>query len=725
MAAPAPAPMPVHAAATSIFSFFGAPPGTGDIWLDTMEPDPWVQVEATEDYHQVATYIGWRRYPAAPADITHYHCRYSDLELLHGCHRTADQQILGSSPYLRYTVPSQLSHAWDAIKDSGKMGTSAHSVGSVFANALLTAAQSADNDSRLDLVWGMTRLLPPTPDAAALASRWPVTITTKDHVAEPSVSLFNEGLMLRRAQERFTHIGRAKATHTLALMMEGARAHICRTNPDLAPLLRVHASVFNLDPANYSNHLGPEVGRYWKGVLTPPQMIQLPVTTTDIISDLSQDKMYLLGDESQRKLAFTSKLECALVHYPEMSAVLVDGCLRPASTRASLYKQLALEYLPEGYDVFTTDAMDLLEPLVAATNTDMRLAVLAIDQSPQRVLFHSTHRDKLRKATKAEEHLSSKAEGSTPSNKVEGVKTAEYQKVSGEIELAASSKSVNSNQVQQMAMTSGSKLLWMYFAVAIGGVPGFRLFSLMASHRGRTGQYFGCILSSDDNGNIPRIALNRHVAESVDSAMYKGNWYRPLDLYDLACTWDAMLEEEAYESVDVALWFKDNDKNKLVLKYGLRLFQSIGRCGTGVGSFGWVMEQGMQLLENRKKFKCLPSDVDELVQWWFEAALEEAGADFKQLIRVDTDFTQPLHDVFLTNKSDGCMVGFQLRRDSIENFSSWARTLPNTVKRLLSDDGGSVNSPPSGATYSSQKSQRVVKAMQPASKRQKQGQSPG
>ena len=154
MAAPALVPILVQAVATSIFSFFGAPPGAGDNWLATMEPDPWVQMEATEDYHQVAAYIGWRRYPAAPADITHCHCRYSDLELLHGCHRTADQQILGSSPYLRYTVPSQLSHAWDAIKDSGKMGTSAHSVGSVFANALLTAAQSADNDSRLDLVWG-------------------------------------------------------------------------------------------------------------------------------------------------------------------------------------------------------------------------------------------------------------------------------------------------------------------------------------------------------------------------------------------------------------------------------------------------------------------------------------------------------------------------------------------------------------------------------------------
>ena len=54
-----------------------------------------------------------------------------------------------------------------------------------------------------------------------------------------------------------------------------------------------------------------------------------------------------------------------------------------------------------------------------------------------------------------------------------------------------------------------------------------------------------------------------------------------------------------------------------------------------------------KLLENRKSYNCEPEDVLAHVQWWFHAALLEAGSDFRQQVTPDTDFSQPLADAFL------------------------------------------------------------------------------
>ena len=117
MPAVVPAPLPpalaVPAATTSIFSFVGAPAGAGDIWQPHMGTNPLVQVDATEDYHWVAQYVGWRPPPAAPAAPTHYHCHFSYLEILHGCQNTVDDLVPTSSPFLRYTVLSQLNAVWE------------------------------------------------------------------------------------------------------------------------------------------------------------------------------------------------------------------------------------------------------------------------------------------------------------------------------------------------------------------------------------------------------------------------------------------------------------------------------------------------------------------------------------------------------------------------------------------------------------------------------------
>ena len=701
--APVPPALPVPAATTSIFSFVGAPAGAGDIWQPHMGTNPLVQVDATEDYHWLTQYVGWSPFPAAPAAPTHYHCHFSDLEILHGCQNTVDDLVLASSPFLRYTVLSQLSAVWDTVKPLMDT-TMQYFEDTLFARAVHDASQ-ASTDSRLSLVSTMTLPVEPTPIGAAIASRWTVSVTTQDLVPAPGSSLFSEGTFLARLQDRFTHAGRSSATGTFAIMMEGARLHVVHTRPEMAPILRVHVSCFNLDPANYVNHIGPIVGKFWKGMVLPIQLVRLKTSTASIIEDHSIDKAYILGDDSVRKGAFSDKLESTLLHYPGLSKVLLDSCTRSASSRISLYTNLARKYLPDDYDVYTIDAMDLLEPLVLAVNVDMSVSVLLPDNSPQRVIFHIEHKDRLKLALKADAK-DSKSAGGASSNRSEGVKTVEYQRAVPDLEAALGGHHPSSNGIQQIAMHSSSKLLYMYFAELCGGVPGFQLFSQMSSHRGRPGSYIGWLFSADDNGIVDTIAIDKCVSHLVDKATYCGDWYLGIGLYDLACTWDAMLHGEVYVAIPVEHWFEDEAKVRIMRKYGMRYFQGIGRCGVGQGSFGWVVDQGLELLENRKSYNCEPEDVLAHVQWWFQAALLEAGSDFRQQVRPDTDFSQPLADAFLQhNKPDGCVQQFIERKNSLSAWKSWAKCMKHTVKRLLNSDE------PSNNTYESQADSQVVQAI--------------
>ena len=117
-------------------------------------------------------------------------------------------------------------------------------------------------------------------------------------------------------------------------------------------------------------------------------------------------------------------------------------------------------------------------------------------------------------------------------------------------------------------------------------------------------------------------------------------------------------------------------------KYGARLFDGINRHGQGVGSFSWVVDQAITLIEEKDAKSCPPQEQVNLAVWWMQAALQEAGSLYADDTKPDTDFSVPLHDVFLIETPQGCIAALETRISSITSWHAWAEHMPFTFQAL-------------------------------------------
>jgi len=186
------------------------------------------------------------------------------------------------------------------------------------------------------------------------------------------------------------------------------------------------------------------------------------------------------------------------------------------------------------------------------------------------------------------------------------------------------------------------------------------------------------------------------VEEDTPKALWAGDFAGALNLQNLARTWEQALAGRSYESLPVCLLYRDTLDLKALLKFGARLMNGIKRHGNGKGSFTWVVHTATDLLDSKPSATCDPADIDDLVQWWVDAALAEAGRMFAAELRKDADFSVPLLDVFLSS-SASCIVTLMERKESLISFDKWATTMPNTLRRLLpSNNTATMISPSAG-----------------------------
>ena len=98
--------------------------------------------------------------------------------------------------------------------------------------------------------------------------------------------------------------------------MEVARAHMAR-DPMLEPDLRPVAQCLAL--------LALPVSQFWKEVLLPPHLTRFPVGPQAHLLDLVAARSLAYGSEDDRKRAVAGRLKEALVHFPALEEVPIDG----------------------------------------------------------------------------------------------------------------------------------------------------------------------------------------------------------------------------------------------------------------------------------------------------------------------------------------------------------------------------------------------------------------
>jgi len=79
-------------------------------------------------------------------------------------------------------------------------------------------------------------------------------------------------------------------------------------------------------------------------------------------------------------------------------------------------------------------------------------------------------------------------------------------------------------------------------------------------------------------------------------------------------------------------------------------------------------------------------EIDEMVAWWFRAALSEAGITFQDETKADTDFSKPLLDVFIHDSGRGCIAQLNGKLASLDKWEMLADDLPHTLGAFLKGD---------------------------------------
>jgi hypothetical protein len=620
----------------------------------------------------------WTPHPAAPAQPTHLRCLYKFVEaVLHGCQRSEEDALLESGSFSRYDRPSQLSEVLLALTETGKllMATPLDDIRLIMM-ACLKAAKNSRSDPRLLLTLAKTGQVQPAPANALLSSRWPLLVKTRHLAPSAANHLINEMVMYWRCAERFTQAARVLQTSAFSILFESSRVRVETETPPLAPYLQVQAVNFDTIAEN--------VGEELASLEVQPELIKFPLTLATVLKDIKWSHQYCLGlVPSVRQSAFVIRLPDMLIHFHECGSVFTDNSGSTSFGLVPLVQQLVQAHFSTSQDPFSVETFRELEPRVAVINQQMHLDASPPTSIAGIVLWHERYLNRLATAHKLEQKQNSTSVNS--SSKVAGVQSQEFKSIAPSIEATAA-VATRSEQTTQMVMKSECKILIMFMWELVGGVSGFQVFNTLSVCRGHLDSYLGWCLSVDSTGHVPHCAKGKVVPQWAVKATSKGCWFpaNGLNLYNLCKAWEQMIAHRQWSEIPVEEWFMDNHINRVFRKFGNRYFEGIGRAGVGRGSFLWVCDQGIELLDSRYARSCSPKEVTDLVQWWFRAALTEAGDAFADATRQDTDFSQPLRNEFLVDTGTGCINKLALRLKSLDKWEEFAANMPETVASLLS-----------------------------------------
>jgi hypothetical protein len=665
--------MPPPVAPPSIFFFVGDAPH----WLPIMGSDPRVYTPADSVFAAVSPCLLWVASPPAPAAPTHLTCAFSDLEgLLHSCLHANEPALLNSAPTLRYTLPSKLSAVWDALVEQGFFDITRPRVHmAVLAAELLSAAEVASDDARLELALAETRYVELRAGAIRVASDWSDTILSSHLQLEGDESLRLEGLLMRSVAPRFLAgtdavPGRYSPSSSLRKTMEVARAHVA-ANPMLAGDLRLVQACLYL--------LALPTSQFWKEMLLPPQLTRFPVGPQANLLAIVQTRSLVFGSVDDRKWALAGRLKEALMHFPNLSEVLVEKGFQPPLQLVALLEQLSTSLLP-GADYLSVSSWGMLEPLVAATTPDRLAAGLCPDSAASRVQFHCAAT--IREAATAKLQVKEAVSGGTSGARYSGTKAVEFKAACLLLVPLLADPGSSYLPIYQTVVQSGNRLLFMYLMGLVETVPGQEVMTSLSVFKGYMPDYLGWCLAVDNLGGLPERGRSKRVEDDTLKALWAGDFSGALNLQNLAKTWEQALAGRSYQSLAAGELYGTTLDLKALLKFGARLMSGIRRHGNGMGSFTWVVQTAIDLLDSKPSATCDPADIDELVRWWVDAALAEAGRLFASELRKDADFSVPLLDVFLPSGAS-CIVTLVERQESHVSFDRWATTMPNTLRHIL------------------------------------------
>ena len=374
----------------------------------------------------------------------------------------------------------------------------------------------------------------------------------------------------------------------------------------------------------------------------------------------------------------------ALMTFDSLKDILIDAVPRSSSDLLALWSQLHGQYFP-GADPLLPSSLSDVNSVVTTIEISRKAAALQPDNAPARVRFQCQHL-----ISKSFVHKQEVKEGAISgkviTNKADAIHTSTFDETASQcLALIDSSTKVALHELYQIIFKSGNKLLQMYIMELTTGVQGSPIFMKLSKSKGKLPAYNGWCLSVDEDGFVPTAADGK--AAPCTDAIKSGDFAGDLHLLNLCKTWERLVKNKSpWVCISKDDLYQVQQHIRCMMKYGDRLFEGIGRAGSGKGSFKWVCEQGIEILDSEEESMAAPGDVQRKAQWWFDAALREAGELYAAELKKDTDFCQPLEDVFLPPSAD-CIRLLQRKNKATESLESWVADLPETASRAFGSSG--------------------------------------
>jgi hypothetical protein len=688
------------------FMTFHFPPTHPDVYDVNMGSRPMLRVSADDIFLAVSAALPWVPLPPAPAAPTHYVCQYHEVEcLLHSVFSMGSEPLLGSCPFLRYDLPSALCGVWDACVDIGGLDISRPINDlSALAAQLYRAALRAGNDPRLSLTFDKVGLLAAPPVTLAFARRWMYSIFSRHFADSTSDPCRVEAFLLRLLTPRFLRVDRDTPNSRFSQVLESSRVVMSQSSVLMTQTL-------DLEITNADNY-GAPVARYWSDLLPPLVLTKYP-TEGHVLAFVSDCHNYAYGPALDKHRAFVNLLPNALLHYEHLRNELDDKQTRSAGVVYVLLQRLADAYMESSGPLEDDPSiLTLLDRRVQLIAPSRMAAHIDPDTASARVQWHVAESTRVRAAVKAD--LKSQATG-TPSgfsSRAVGLNTEEFRTSCARIATLLLVPHPKDNAVIQAILRGGSRLLVLCFLGRVPPIAGYPIFVDISPFKSRLPSYLGWSLSSDNMGVIPSGKEGKSVSEAEAKLLFLGNWAGPeLQILNMCKAWEATLKNAGFVGLPESDWYLQDQHLRCLRKFGLRVFSAMHCAGTGIGSFGWVVDTGQEILDMRAESGANAADIQALVQWWFHAALKEAGLFFSTQLRADSNFALPIQNIFLP-ASALCISMLPAKRAVHLQWDKFVNELPNTVAGLMSGhsvaSGVPINATAPSASHSSVVSYRTA-----------------
>ena len=680
----APAPPPPGAAPVVPFMTFHFPPTHPDLYDLGMGSRPLLRVAADDVFLAVTSALPWAPLPPSPAVPTHYVCQYHEVEgLLHGVLHMKEGLLLASSPFLRYDLPSTLCDVWNACVEAGDLDITKPILDlSVLSTKIHEAADRAGSDIRLKLTFARTGLLAAPPMSMAFTRRWMYNVFSR-HFAEASDTPAQvEAFLFRLLAPRFSRDDRDTPNSRFTQVLESARTVMAQSSTLMQETLRL----FDTN----ANNLGAPVAKYFTDILPPLVLVRFPVEG-HVLAYVSDCHAFAFGSTGERHRAFVNLLPNALLHYKHLRIELDDGHSKSAVVVYTLLQKLAFAYTentgPLEDDISILVTLDRRVQLVSQSR---QAAFIDPDTASARVQWHIAESTRVKAAIKADLKAQASGTPSSFSSRTAGLNTDEFRSSCARVATLLLVPHPDANAVIQAIFHGGSRLLVLCFLNRVPIIAGYQIFVDISPFKNRLPSYLGWSLSSDNLGMIPSGKEGKRSSKGESKSLFLGNWAgTELQLLNMCKAWEATLKSTVFTALPESEWYLQDQHLRCLRKFGLRLFSAMRCAGSGIGSFGWVVDTGQELLDLRAESGANSADIQALVQWWFHAALHEAGQFFATQLRTDSNYALPLQNVFLPSTAL-CITMLPAKKAVHAQWDKFVNELPNTVSVILASNAHTV-----------------------------------